>query len=106
MRNPVDRVRLREKVRRPFLQRLDGIITEMLVEAGAPGRADAIAGLQDRLHARAEASAHQSEVAAVLARHQLEDGARLPVPLDADHDAFIGPLHVASYPANRGKARQ
>ena len=30
---------------------------------------------------------------AVLARHQLEDGARLPVPSNADYDAFIGPLH-------------
>jgi hypothetical protein len=30
---------------------------------------------------------------AVRARHEVEDGVRLPVPLDAQHDAFIGPLH-------------
>jgi hypothetical protein len=35
-------------------------------------------------------------MAAMRARHQLEDGARLPVPLDAEHNAFIGPLHGTS----------
>jgi hypothetical protein len=29
----------------------------------------------------------------MLARHQLEDGIRLPVTLDAQNDAVIGPLH-------------
>ena len=32
-------------------------------------------------------------MAAVLARHQFEDDARLAVALDAEHDAFIDPLH-------------
>ena len=27
-------------------------------------------------------------------RHQIEDGARLPMALDAKHDAFVGPLHA------------
>ena len=65
----------------------------MLVEPRPPGRRHAVAGLQDRLQARAEPAAHQPEMAAMLACHQLEDAAGLPVPLDADHDAFIGPLH-------------
>ena len=34
-----------------------------------------------------------TEVAAMLAHHQLKDGICLPVTLDAEHDAFIGPLH-------------
>ena len=27
-------------------------------------------------------------------RHQFEDGIRLPVPLDPEHYAVIGPLHI------------
>jgi hypothetical protein len=29
----------------------------------------------------------------VRLRHQLEDGIGFPVALDAEHDAFIAPLH-------------
>src|SRR5665647_1137506 len=93
MRDAVDGVRRRKEIRRALAHRLDRVIAEMLVEPGPPAGADGIAGLQNRLHARAVAAAYQTEMAAMLARHQLEDGARLPVPLDADYDAFIGPLH-------------
>src|SRR5665647_594093 len=93
MRNAVDGVRRREEIRRALAHRFDRVIAEVLVEPGPPAGADRIAGLQNRLHARAVAAAHQTEMAAMLARHQLDDGARLPVPLDADYDAFIGPLH-------------
>ena len=94
MGDAIDRVRRGEEIRRAQAHRLHRVIAEMLVEPRPPGRAHAIAGLQHRLHARAEAAAHQPEMAAMLARHQFEDAARLPVPLDAEHDAFIGPLHL------------
>src|ERR1035438_2391018 len=75
----------------------------MLVEPRPPARAHAVADLQHRLHARAEAAAYQAEMATMLARHQFEDGARLPVPLDPDHDAFIGPLHADCIRPESGK---
>src|SRR6476646_10111559 len=68
----------------------------MLVETRPPGGGDPVAGLQDRAQARAGAAADQAEMAAMLARHQFEDSAPLPVALDAKHDAFVGPLHRGS----------
>ncbi len=94
MRDAVDRVRRGEEIRRAQILPLDAVIAQMLVEPRPPGGADAVAGLQHRLHARAEGAAHETEMAAVFARHQFEDAARLPVPLDAEHDAVIGPLHM------------
>jgi hypothetical protein len=35
----------------------------------------------------------EPEMAAMLARHQLEDDARLPMFADAENDAFVSPLH-------------
>src|ERR1019366_4624777 len=93
MADAIDRVRRREEVRRAQARALYRIISEMLVEPRPPDRAHGIADLQHRLHARAETAAHQPEMAAMRARHQLEDAAGLPVALDAEHNAFIGPLH-------------
>jgi hypothetical protein len=67
----------------------------MLVQPRPPACAQRVAGLQDRLHARTETAAHQPEMAAMFARHQFDDGAGLAMVLDADHNAFIGPLHDA-----------
>ena len=94
MADAIDGMRAAKIIRRAQAQALDRVIAQMLVEPRPPGRAHAIADLQHRLHARAEAAAHHAEMAAMLARHQLEDAARLPVPFHAEHDAFIGPLHV------------
>src|SRR5215208_4915593 len=35
-------------------------------------------------------------MAAMLARHQLDDGTRLAMSFDTQHNAVIGPLHAAS----------
>ena len=69
----------------------------MVVEPRPPGRAQRIAGLQHPAQPRAGAAAHQAEMAAALLRHQFENDARLAVALDAEHDAFIGPLHGQMY---------
>ncbi len=94
VRDAIDRMGRGKETRGPQVERLHGEIAEMLVEPRPPGGAHAVAGLQDRLHARGKAAAHQAEMAAVPARHHLEDAAGLPVALDAEHDAFIGPLHA------------
>ena len=65
----------------------------MLVEPRAPDDAHAVAGLQHRPQARARPAPHQAEMAAVRARHHLEDGARLAMAAHAEHDAFVGPFH-------------
>src|SRR5688572_9418831 len=65
----------------------------MLVEPRTPDRAQIVAGLQDRLEPRAVAAAHQPKMAAVLAREQLGDGVGLAMPLDAQHDGVVSPLH-------------
>src|SRR6476646_472266 len=96
MRHAIDRVRGAEEAAGAQPQPFNRVSAEMLVEPRPPGGADRVAGLQHGFQARAEAAAHQPEMAAMRARHQLEDGARLPVPLDAEHNAFIGPLHGTS----------
>src|SRR5664280_3114237 len=106
MADAIDRVRRREEVRRAQARALHRIIAEMLVEPRPPGRAHGIADLQYRFHARAETAAHQPEMAAMRARHQLEDAAGLPVALDAEHDAFIGPLHLITVIPERSRSER
>ena len=93
MRDAIDCVRRREETSRAQVEAFHSVVAEMLVEPRPPGGAHGIARLQNRLEPRTEAAAHKTEMAAMLARHQLEDGIRLPVPFDAQHDAFIDPLH-------------
>ena len=68
-------------------------MAEMLVEPRPPGRAQRIARLQHAAQPRAGAAAHQAEMPAALLRHQFENDAGLAMAFDAEHDAFIGPLH-------------
>ena len=93
MGDAIDRVRGAEQAGRRQFEPFHHVVAEMLVEPRPPGRADPVARLQHRPQPRARPAPHQTEMAAVLARHQLDDGIRLPVALDAEHDAFIGPLH-------------
>src|SRR5262249_55522125 len=93
MRHAVERVRDRQKRRRARVEAFDHVVAEMLVEPCPPSGADAIARLQHRPQPRARPSPHQAEMAAVRARHNLEDGVGLAVTLAAEHDAFVGPLH-------------
>jgi hypothetical protein len=65
----------------------------LLVEPGAPSCAQGVARLQHPAQTRARTAAHQAKMPAVLARHQFENDARLAMALDAEHNAFIGPLH-------------
>ena len=82
-----------EQASRVELQRLGLEGAQMLVEAGAPDEVDAVSRLQHRLHAARAAAAHQPEMAAVAARHHLQDGARLAMPPGAQDDAFVTPFH-------------
>ena len=86
-------MRLRQQRRDPQIEPLYDKVSEMLVEARAPDRTDQIAGLQHRAHMPPGSAPHQPEMTAMLARHQFEDGVRLPMAPDPEHDAFIGPLH-------------
>src|ERR1700691_4227456 len=65
----------------------------MVVEPGAPSRAQRIAGLQHAAQPPAGAAAHQPEMAAARLSHQFENDAGLAVAPHAEHDAFVGPLH-------------
>ena len=66
---------------------------KVFVEPRPPHCPDAIAGLQHRTQLRAHPATDQTEMAAMLARHDLDDGIRLPVAARAQHDAFVGPFH-------------
>src|SRR5580704_3148952 len=94
MGDAVHGVRRREIAGGAQVEALDHIIAEMLVEPRPPGRAQRIARLQYAAQPCAvAAAAHQPEMAAALQRHQFENDARLAMALDAEHDAFVGPLH-------------
>ena len=94
MGDAIDRVRRAEEAGGAQVQPLDRVIAEMLVEPRPPGGAHAVAGLQHRACMRVPKPPRtRPRWRPCVARHQFEDGARLPVPLDAEHDAFIGPLH-------------
>lgn len=92
----IERRRGIEEPRRSEIKPLHRKVAEMLVEPGPPGQADPIARLQHRAQPRARRPAHEAKVAAMLAGHRLENGASLPVALDAQHDGFIDPLHERS----------
>src|ERR1700741_118596 len=96
MGDAINRVRDRKITRRTQAQALNCIIAEMLVQARSPGRAHAVAWLQDRFEPRTKSAAHETQMAPMVTRHQLEDAIRLPVPLDPQYDAFIRPLHVGT----------
>jgi hypothetical protein len=48
----------------------------------------------------------EAEMASVVARHQLEDHARLAVSAGAEHDAFIDPLHANPLASSPGMSRR
>ncbi len=93
---PVERQRRGDEFGGPQLQALDLIDSEMLVEPGAPGGLDEVAGLQHRLAGAGASAMDETEMAAVVARHQFEDDARFAVLANAEHDALIAPLHDRS----------
>ncbi len=101
MGDAVDRMAGGEQARGGQRDPLDLVVPEMLVEPRPPGRADPVAGLQHRPHARAGAAAHQAEMAAMTGGHQFDDGRGLPVALDAEHDAFVDPFHACASPDSR-----
>jgi hypothetical protein len=65
----------------------------MFVKPRPPHGADQIADLQHRFVPRPGAAAHETEMSPMLARHQLNNGARLAMTASAEHDTDIGPLH-------------
>src|SRR5262245_25953918 len=96
MIDPIDCVRRGKEIRGPQRKPFHRVVAQMLVEPRSPGRTERVPRLQYRLEPRPKAAAHKAEVAAMLARHQLEDRIRLAMALDAEHDPFIGPLHGSS----------
>ena len=94
MGDAVDHMR-RGKLRGAMqVQRLDRVMPEMLVKARPPDHAHGVARLQQRAKPCAATAAHQTEMAAVVARHHLDDGAGLAVAPRPQHDAVIGPFHA------------
>src|SRR5581483_1530592 len=91
MRDGVNRMRRREERSRAQVEPFDRVGAKMLVESRPPGRAHRISRLQDGPLARAEATAHQSEMAPVCARHHFEDRVRLPVPPYTQNNSLVGP---------------
>src|SRR5438045_3018276 len=98
MSDAIYRVCGRKIIRRTQPQPFNRIVAEMFVEPRSPGGTHAVARLQNRLQPRAKPTTHKAEMAAMAARHQFEDSVRLPVTLDPEHYAFIGPLHAESRP--------
>src|SRR5262245_50969146 len=96
MIDPIDCVSHGKEIRGPQRKPFHRVVAEMLVQPRPPGGIQCIPRLQHRLEPRPKAAAHQAKVAAVLARHQLEDRIRLAMALDAEDDSFIGPLHDSS----------
>src|SRR5215469_17788548 len=76
------------------LQAFHRKMPQVFVEARPPRDRDRVAGLQYRPHPRGGPSPHQSEVPAMAARHQLEDGTGLAMAPSAEHDAIIGPFQL------------
>ena len=70
---------------------------EMLVEPGPPEQVDAVAGLQHRLLLARAAAAHQAEMAAMRARHHLEDGAGFAMLAGAENDSLVAPFHAGAF---------
>ena len=79
------------------LDRLGLERAEMLVKARPPQQVDAIAGLQDRLLLARTAAAHEAEMAAMRARHHLENGAGFAMLAGAENDSLVAPFHVESF---------
>src|SRR5271170_1884870 len=78
---------------------------EMLIEPRPPGRPNGVAGLQHPAQPRAGTAAHQAEMPAVLVRHQFKNDARFAMAFDAEHNAFVDPLHgTAVIPGRREAA--
>ena len=101
MGDAIDHMRRRKLRGAMQAQRLDRVIAEMLVEPRPPDHPQGVAGLQHRAQPRAAAAANQAEMAAVIARHHLDDGVGLAVAPRAQHDAVIGPFHGASLSPRR-----
>jgi hypothetical protein len=76
------------------MQRLNRVMPEMLVKTRPPDHPYGVAGLQQRAKPRATAAADKAEMAAVTARHYLDDGAGLTVAPRPQHDAVISPFHA------------
>jgi hypothetical protein len=53
-----------------------------------------VPGLKHGLHAPRAAALHETKMPAVIARHQLEDDARFPLPAKAEHDALVRPVQT------------
>ena len=95
VRDAVDHVRGSQLRRRVQVQHLDRVMAEVLVEPRPPDHAYGIARLQQRPQPRPASAPHQTEMAAVIARHDLEDGAAFAMPLGPQHDPVVGPFHRA-----------
>ena len=57
-------------------------------------RGEAVAGLKHALVPPPRAAAHETEMAAMLAGHHLQDHGALAMPLRPDDRALVGPFHA------------
>ena len=87
------RISRREKARGAQVQAFDRIEAKMLIKPRPPCGAQRIAGLQHTTQPRAGPAPHQAQMPATLRCHQFENDTGLAVAFDAEHNAFVSPLH-------------
>src|SRR5262245_53751239 len=73
-------------------------MTKMVGKTSAPPAGNAVAGLQDRPHTPTGATLDQPEMAAMVERHEGEDGIGLAVSPTGEDDALVLPLHAGLRP--------
>src|SRR5262249_26789291 len=107
MGNAINRMRRRQQVGRAQLQAFHDKMPKVLVEARSPDRPHGVAWLKHGPQARTSPSAHQAEMAAMVARQQFKDGGRFAVAPRAKDDAVIGPFQSqGSLPPTMSEASQ
>src|SRR6516165_10679669 len=93
MGDAVHRMRGGEKACGTQMDALHCVVAEVVVEPRPPSGAQRVPRLQDPAQAGTCAATHQPEMAPALLRHQFENDAGFAIAFDAEHDAFIDPLH-------------
>lgn len=100
---PVYGSRRVEQSRRIECDRFSLERAKMLIKPRPPGQIDSIACLQDRLHTLRPAAPHEPKMPAVAWGHSFQDYAGLAVLARTQNDAFVLPLHQASFRCSAGK---
>ena len=95
-----------DEARRARAQRLHGKGAEMLLEPRPPAAPRRYCPAAARSAARGRApAAHEAEMAAMPARHQLQNDRGSRRGADADDEPFVPPIHAGCHPPATGRKR-